>query len=210
MPQNVVDADTWTATVQCRADGEAVDGAGQLLLAQDLADRSLFVKNRVPGAAATYVLKVPVMLGPIGTARFTQSHAGIYQSDITDAGAEHIPIFGLPSFGTITTFTAYVDGLYDLGAAHPGLVGNPPRIYLGYKDKAVGGSAVSFAMFVDDPFASANLAAYEVPHSISPGAPVAHVINANYSYFFRLFGESGGNETADKFAVYGFDITITV
>ena len=209
MPQNVVDADTWTATVQCRADGEAVDGAGQLLIAQDLADRTLYVKNRVPGAAATYVLKVPVMLGPYGTARFTLSAAGIYHSDITDSGNERVPIFGLPSSGTITTFTAYVDGLYDLGAAHPNLVGTPPRVYLNYKDKAVAGVTISNAMFVDDPFASTNQVAYEVPHSISPVAPVAHAINADYSYFFRITGEAGANATADKFAVYGFDITIT-
>jgi len=49
MPQNVVDADVYTAPVQTAIDGDAITGASRLMEAQDLADRTnwLYIRQQL-------------------------------------------------------------------------------------------------------------------------------------------------------------------
>jgi len=46
MPQNVIDADLYTAVVQTAANGDLVDGASRLMEAQDLADRTRYLNQK--------------------------------------------------------------------------------------------------------------------------------------------------------------------
>lgn len=49
MPQNITDVDTWTDPVTCPANGDLVDGTAELDPAQDLANRTRFLYNRMSG-----------------------------------------------------------------------------------------------------------------------------------------------------------------
>jgi hypothetical protein len=67
MPQNVTDADLWTATVQTAIDGDHVEGASRLLEAQDLADRSRYLYNRLQLVTAIQAVTHHAAAGPYAT-----------------------------------------------------------------------------------------------------------------------------------------------
>lgn len=209
MPHNLVDVDTWTAAVAVPDDGDACNAASVEAGFQDLADRTAYTRNRVPGAAASYTLIVPATYVSNDSNRFSYAAGGVYypfpvHSDVTTVGAIGCQIHGLPTSGTITGFAAKVTGLMTAGA-HLGLLGTAPQVVLARYTLSTG--AVVVLDTANDPHATTNQVLYEAPHDIT-SAVLAETLSADRSYYFVVSGEGGGNEANDKFAVYAFAITI--
>lgn len=209
MAHNLVDVDTWTAAITVPDDGDAANAASVEAGMQDLGDRSLYLRNRIPGAAATHTVVVPSMVANVGTAssaRFVQEEECVLQNDVTDSGWVKMPIFGIPTVCTIALAKLYVTGLYSAGA-HAGLVETPPMFWIDRVDMTTG-VATSITGDVSDPHAGVNLALYETMHAITSPA-LAEVTSATRSYYLNIRGEGGANATANKFAYYALALTIT-
>jgi hypothetical protein len=201
---NVVEVDTWTAAVSSVDDGDAASAANFGAADQDLADRTLYLRNRLPGAAASYVFPVCPQPLALGT-RFTVANGYIANSDTTDAGGAYGVIQGLPSSGTITGFVANVTGIYTPGA-HGGLIGTAPTVALVRCVRSTQSQALVGT--TNDPFASTNLASYETEHLITSAA-LAEVISSDTCYMWQITGENGANKANDKFALWSLALTIT-
>jgi hypothetical protein len=205
MAHNVVETNTWEAGVVAPDDGDVFTAASVEAGEQDLANRTLYLRTRVPGAAATYSLVVPMQLCPVGTARFVMEDEALLQSDTTDAGTNRVTISGLPTSGTITNVALYVHGMFTAGA-HGGLIATPPKFVFGRTVITTGVRTVVDTAV--DPFAGTLLASYEVPHTI-PGAVIAEALSATRTYDITISGENGANKANNKFAAYAAVITIT-
>jgi len=205
MPQNVADADLWTVTVQCAADGEAVDGASQLLPAQDLADRARRLYNRSI-AAKGGDFYVPLTAAYVNTnARFTEDWGGApyYNSNVGGVGNLVFPII-VPHIGCeIDNVVVRCTGLYAAGA-HAGDLGTRPEVTLVSTLRATGVSANEANAF--SPTVTSGL--YEAMHDIDLGGGLALPLDGTKFYFLAITGEGGANALVDKFAVYCATITL--
>jgi hypothetical protein len=208
MPQNVVDADTWTVTVETAADGDAVNGASRLLTAQDLADRSRYLYNRTIGPSGVGIWHVPLGDDLVNTAArwaFSQTSTimGWEQTSVASAGRLRWPIV-LPLTGRITQVEARVDGnLGSGGGTHAGLPGTMPRLGLDRQDH-FGGTSAQVGV-VSDP--SASVAAYEVLHSITLSG-LSEDIDEHKTWYVYVDGETGANALANELVLLDIRVTI--
>lgn len=211
MAHNLVDVDTWTASVAVPDDGDAANAASVESGMQDLADRTLYLRNRLPSAAASYQIVVPAFYTQNILSRFSYDIAAAavpypVHTDVTSVGGIYCPLYGLPSSGTITSIVAKVNGKMQAGAPHGGLIGTPPE--LKFIRWASSTAAVTQLAVTPDPHANTNLALYEAPHDISSGVLAESLSTARvYSVFVE--GEGGLNAANDNFGVYCFVVTIT-
>lgn len=211
MSHALVEVDTWTAAVEVLDDGDALNSAGLLMPAQDLADRTLYLRNRLPGAASSYTVIVPAFYTQNINARFAYDIAAAavpfpVHTDVTSVGGIFCPLVGLPTSGTIVEVVAKVNGLMSPGA-HAGLLGGgnePTSTFVRYVPSTGARTDVDVAT---DPYANTNQVLYEAPHDIT-SAVLAEVISADRVYSVYVEGEGGGNALNDKFGVYAFAITI--
>lgn len=208
MPQNVVDADTWTATVQCAADGDSVDGASQLLVAQDLADRTRRLYNRsIETIGGAYQIPIcPVdFLGPAGGAAQRWHWADTLNGWYADAAGAEEMLVPLPALTdcTFDTITAYVDGDANGLGPHVALPGTMPRITL-YRLDAGAGTLTNVGNQVDT---SGGVAAYEVLHTIALSV-AAQTVDATTQYAVSIRGEAGANSIANALVLFGLAMNV--
>lgn len=202
MPQTVVDADLWTVNVQCAADGDAVDGASQLLPAQDLSDRSRWLHNRTIESVGGDLLvpMIPVSFGLAARWAFGTAGASLrYLVNTSVAGADEA-VIPLPTLHNCTFDEVEVSlhGDFLVSGPHAGLPGTMPRITLYHIDLTTGAeTAVGNA--VDG---SAGVAAYESAHVITL-AHAAQTMDENSAFYISLRGESGANAMASYLHVFG-------
>ena len=210
MPQNVVDADTWTATVQCRADGEAVDGAGQLLMAQDLADRTNYLNNRTIEAIGGDLLvpMTPVHFGADDEWSFEDFIGGgavrriLVNNIVATSGEAVIPLPALHNC-TFDNVKLYCHGAALQAPRGGALPTNMPRVTLYHIDTTTG-TETSVGSQIDT---SANMAAYEIAHIITLTV-AAQTIDSTSAFYASLRGESAGTAGTDYFAAFGMTIHI--
>lgn len=211
MPQNVVDVDTFTATVQCQADGDAVNGASCLVPAQDLSDRTRWLHNRVIESVGGDLL---VPLTPISygaTARWgfvdttgSNEHRVMVNHNIGGTDEALIPLPTLHNC-TFDEVEIYVDGGWGIpitSTTH-GALPTMPRLTLYHIDTTTG-TEISVGNQVDT---SANVAAYEVPHPITLSV-AAQTMDSTSAFYASIRGESGGSAVPDDLAVLGMTIQV--
>lgn len=208
MPQNVVDADTWTVTVETAADGDAVNGASRLLTAQDLADRTRYTYNRTIGPSGVGIWHVPLGEPIINTnSRWTFSETALImgweQTSVVDAGHLRWPI-PTPLTGRITQIEARVDGnLGSGGGAHAWPIGTLPRLGLNRQDH-FGSTSAQVGVAVDG---SGSAAAYEVLHSITLSG-LTEDIDEHKTWYVFFEGETGANSLANELVLLDIRVTI--
>jgi hypothetical protein len=202
MPQDIVeDENVWTLTVQVAADGDPVDGASQVLIGQDLADRTAYLRKRTLGPVGG-IASYPTPLAdygqnsgfsPIGPAvNFTWYQANNLATDIFAA-----PLW-LPFSGRVTKVYATVNGNGAGGGPHVGWpLGAPPVIRL-YKHDALLSVNRTLLASASDPSGSA--AAYDTWHELALTG-LAIDLAAAQTYFIEIQGESGANSIAGAFAL---------
>lgn len=212
MAHALVDVDAFDAAVTVPDDTDAASAASVGTPFQSLANRTAFVRARVPGAAASYQVVIPAYFTGNLAARFAYEPAGggnprsyPINADVTSTGGIWCPVGGLPSKGTITAFDALVTGLETAGA-HAGLVGTAPAV--GFYRRQLSTGAIAAVATTNDPHATTSLVAYEAPHTI-PSGVLAESLSADKAYYAIVTGEGGANATADKFSIQAFVVTIT-
>lgn len=211
MPTAVVDADTFTATINVPNDGEAANQASLLTnFVQGLANRTTNIRKGVPGIAPSMVYRIPIAASHNNSgARFSKPTAGNdpivwVQSSVADAGGLSFEL-PLQAVGTISRVAVRVDGNGG-GFSHGGFpVGTMPRIKLfrttndsGLTSTQIGSTAID---------GSGTVGAYETPHFIEITGQ-SQVISANFGYFVVLEGEAGANSVANALALYWVEVTI--
>src|SRR5512133_125248 len=109
MAHALADVDAFDANVTVPDDTDAASAASVGVPFQSLANRTAFVRARVPGAAASYQVVIPARIAGNANARFSYTRTGgtvptayPVHSDVTSVGGVLCPLTGLPSSGTIT------------------------------------------------------------------------------------------------------------
>lgn len=207
---NIVEVDTFSANVSAVDDGDAASAANFTADTQQLSNRTRWLYNRTP-AAVGIVHPVPIIVVTSSLSRFIwgttvggSEFSILVNSDTTDAGLACCVVTGLPMSGTITQVQAMVTGIYTAGA-HGGLVGTAPSVAFARRVMSTG--VITVINTTNDPYASTDLGLYEAPHAITSAACAEQITNDRV-YVFRVTGENGANKANDKFAVYGFKVTI--
>jgi hypothetical protein len=210
-----VDADAWVAVVEA-SDGDPVNQTAWRQADGPLADRSLWLRNRILGGVTGGKFELPLVPLKNANDRFTFKQPGggsvsyvWQQTDVTDAGELVFPVCVPFVKGNVTKVTAYVHGKIDSGSSHAGVPGTLPKITLlgrNYAALTAGGSVFSV---VTDP--SASLVAYEADHVIEyTGAPVFAVLGGASSVgYIKVEGEAGANNAADKFGLGAILLEVT-
>jgi hypothetical protein len=203
MPQNIVDADTWTATVQVAADGDAVDGASQVLIGQDLADRTRYLYNRNIAAVGGLLGVALINATPSTSARWIPVDGFNWQmTSVASAGllALHLPqVLG----AKLTEVHCMVHGDLEGNGPHGALPATMPQIELDRIDY-LGAGVTNIGTTVDS---SANVAAYETHHLISITG-LSEAFDEEKQWALKVKGETGANSLVDTLAFYGCYIKI--
>jgi hypothetical protein len=204
MPQNVTDNDTWTATVQCQADGDAVDGTNCLVPAQDLADRSRYLYNRTPAASggAYQVPICPVDFGAVARWAWLTTSNGWYCANIGGADEMVIPLPALIDT-TFDSVTMILHGDANGAGPHGGAIGTMPRITLYRIDGALG-TFTNVGSQIDTTVAPAT---YDVLHSVTLSV-AAQTVDSTTQYAVSIRGESGANSIAGALVMFGLHMNI--
>lgn len=209
MPQDIVGADLWTVTVQCAADGDAVNGASQVLMAQDLTDRTKYLRAKTIGAYGTAPLRhVPIGASPsVNNFAFNPPSGGIsfswYQTatgGLADYVGFFLPIVALT--GRLTSVEARVEGDLVAGGPHAALPAVLPTLSL-YRQDRLGGTSGLVATTTDT---SATKEAYDALHLIRL-LSLAEPIGDNITWWVRLTGEGGAGAQAVSFGVVDIRFT---
>ncbi len=197
---NVPGTNTWPTNVRVIDDGDTCSNAEHGATASDLADRTTYVRDGVPGKAASLAVKVPLAPAENASARFEFSAAYWRQLDVTTAGRL---IFPVPTTvkGKITSVTARIHGHIG-GVGHAGLPATKPKLLLWRIDPALTLTVVASA--TDAP---ANLAAYETAHNLSITGLSAAIV-AGQEYFIQFEGETGANSSALDLTLSSIEVTI--
>jgi hypothetical protein len=212
MPQNVADADTWTATVQCAADGEAVDGASQLLPAQDLSDRTRRLYNRsieTVGGDLLVPLNVVSLFPAGGAARWAWEVVGaVYRGWLVNSSVAGVDecLIALPTLHncTFNSVAMIIDGDAGSGGAHAGW---PPAVFPRITLIGVDSSTSTSTNIGNAVDAPANQAAYEVSHAVTL-AVAAQTMDEDHAYYVSIRGENGGAAQANSLALMGCQMTV--
>lgn len=209
MPVNLTDADTWTTTVQSIANGEALNAVNLQVGPQDLADRSLYLRNRnveavggrlslmpyifdvVNGAAAYGTLDVAAGGGSPATTIYSPSTAtSVWQ--VKAWIPTRIGVTASPP--TVTSVSMVIRG--DSGLA--GLPSPMPRIYLA----SMSPSAGQGTLIGSQTDATAVLLDFKAPHAVTftPGSGQS-LSPTGYLYVECVIGD-GSNNSADLLDLY--------
>lgn len=198
MAKTLVESNEFTADITVPEGGDARTAASIEPAFQRLTNRSKFLKERIPGVAASYRVEIPLAVIQNTNGRFTGNGSGWFQSDVTSGGPLYIVIPRFPE-GKIDELHVLVAG----GVGHAGLPGTKPSIGL-FRwnatpgDPAVGSSyaGVVGGVYQSDP--SASVAAYEAVHLISQTG-LNYTPDANELIQLVIWGESGANALANQF-----------
>lgn len=188
MPNNVTDADTWTATVQSIADGDELDAANLLLGVQGLANRTLYIASRVPGVAqgGVWVAINPLAGGASSSGTGTWVSGGNWVN--TAHGTKSVGFgFSCPHGGSIQTLRAWITP----AGSHAGLPATMPQLAAQFFNVQTGGST-SPATQSDT---SGSVGAYETLHAITLtlGSPVALLPGVSKTGIVSFSGEDSTN-----------------
>jgi hypothetical protein len=197
MPQNVVDTDTWTVTVQTAADGDTVNGASRLLEAQDLSDRTRRLYNRSPYALGGQInCPFRAAIGSGAGAWTWQVSPTLAWYQTNSAGASLLEV-DIP-----TLFRCEIDQVVVrvMGAAGHGALPTMPILSLW---KQLDGVHSVLGTQVDT---SINVAAYEVVHTIGITG-IGETWDDDASYVIGFNGEAPPNNV-NNLELYNVQIRI--
>ncbi len=172
-------------------------------LATKLGNRTKYLRERVAGAGSGYSVGVPLCAPVQNTSnRFSSNGQAWLQTDVTSAGTLrfHMP---LPDFGKMTALTLTVDG----GSAHGALPATMPRIALIKIAHIVGNASISETTIATLTDASANVAAYELIHTISITG-LSETLSVNADWLIVIEGETGANSLANQFRFFRIVATV--
>lgn len=202
MPVNITDADTWTATIQAPADGDAVSSASAKIGVQGLANRSLYIASRVPGAAQGGVW---VPINPLAGVA-SSSGTGTWLSGGTWINSAHGTKtvgfgFACPHGGTIQSIRAWITP----AGSHAGLPATMPQITAAFYNLQTG-SATSPAVQADT---SASVGAYEAHHAITLTlpSPIQLLPGVGKTGVVSFAGEDSTNAN-DNLVLYGIELLV--
>jgi hypothetical protein len=200
--QSIVDADVWTVTVEVAADGDPVNGASQVLIGQDIADRTRFLHNRTLGPVGS----PPYWHTPIGASPQVNnfsfgppSGGGTFAwfQTATGGGVDLVGFpLATPLTGRITSVEAVVDGDLAAGAPHGALPAELPTFTL-YRQDEAGATSGVVAGATDS---SGSAAAYDVLHEIKI-VGLSEDIGPNITWWVVLTGEGGAGSQANSFGL---------
>lgn len=199
MPTNLTGTNTWTDPVQGIANGDPVDAATDNLALQGLANRDVWLKNRILSAGGGIV---PIPLN----APFSNSGGFAFYDSGTgrigwrqEAAAVHLMRWVIPPLvsGKLVRVYASIDGNGG-GTNHVGLPAQLPILQLTHVDMATG-VATTGAAAAD----GSNLAAYELLHEISVAPVPDWYFGPTVFTYLDFFGESGANSLANCLLLIG-------
>ncbi len=197
---NVPGTNTWQTNVRVIDDGDTCSNAEHGATASDLADRTVYVRDGVPGKAASLAVKVPLVSTWNVDDRFEFNTALWLQNDVTSAGRL---TFSVPTTvkGKIVSIRARIHGQWG-GVSHAGLPATKPKLTLWRADPSLAVTVIASA--TDAP---ASLAAYETAHDLSITGLNATIV-AGQEYFVQFEGETGANSGALSVALSSIEVTI--
>jgi hypothetical protein len=206
MPSNIIESNAFTSPLQVPNDTEAANQASLLLFAQGLANRSLFLRQRIPGIADTY--NITHALAAMAMVGFAYENTAlvplsIYQSSISGSPRVFIPLAGLPATGRISQVRIDVGGA--LNTSHVSLPATMPFINLVYQPVTSGAMPVSLGTQADT---SASASAYNAPHAITLTLGTPHTIRTDSSYYLIVNGELGAGALENEFYISRLRSTI--
>jgi hypothetical protein len=193
-------SNTFPEDVRVIDDGDMCSGAEHGATATDLADRTVYVRDGVPGKAPSIAVKVPLVPAQNSNARFEFQVVRWQQADVTSVGGLTFPVPTTVK-GKITGIKARIHGAQG-GGGHAGLPATKPQLILYRNSPAF---TVTLVASITDP--SANLAAYEVPHDLAITG-LNEVIVAGQEYFALFQGEAGANSSPLLLALSSIEVTI--
>lgn len=201
MPTNIVDVDTWTATIVTAADGDAVNGASRATEAQGLADRSRYLRNRVRSAADGYigVPIVPAYLSANPTYPvFDSTYCGWRWSNVSAPANMFI---GVPEMFNcrITEVHAMFHGDLMVAGPHAGQPANLPTLEVYENDWTGAGTSTKVANIT---YTWVDIPTYESHQLISATGLTLDMDNSK-QVVAEFTGESGANALANSMIFYG-------
>ncbi|MGB0963973.1 MAG: hypothetical protein ACPGVY_14905 [Mycobacterium sp.] len=198
MATNLTESDTFDASVPIPDNGDAVAEGGLQNMAQALANRTQYLKDRIRGDTVSVPFSVSISI--VG---FTMVNASILQNSATNPSIAFF--LDLPEKGTLTALTALVAGDVSGGSAHSGGLPGLPGMIVSHMDAASTPVPTALSHVQDS---SASAAAYDAAHTIAKtGLSIA--LSPTTKFTAVIDGETGGNYVANKFTVLGFTADIT-
>lgn len=189
---NITDVDAFTDPVDIPADGDPATSASLLQFAQDLANRTRYLKNRaIDGLTGTIAIPIIASTGTL-SADFTQTDDGPNSGSSgsliqTATGAIHsrMPVLGMPRFGTLRRMRVTLEG----ASGHGALPATQPRFRLFRQLKSLDGQST---MVIDLSDAAASVVAYEASHEIT-SSDVSIALTPAQLWSLTVDGEGGAN-----------------
>jgi hypothetical protein len=204
MPINITDQDQFDATVTSPSNGEQANSASLVnTFVQKLSNRTHYTRRRVPGAASSYELGIPLGRTIIPGGGIPEFAATIMQHFQEAPNAKLIVRVPLPSFGMIQSVRVVWKGNH----SGPNLPGTMPRFrfYRSFFPIGAGGGG---GLLINQWDTSPNVAAYNQIHNISHTLASPTGISASTAaYTLEIDGEGGANYENDA-SLLGAFITI--
>lgn len=212
MAHNLTETPTFDAIVTVPDPGDARTAASVVTFAQQLADRSQYLKQQAFGASNYSSFSIPLSSGQddsgaSATICWTYQFGAWIETNKA-AGNKLVIDVVFPDRCTVTAVAVYCTGNVLAGAAHGALPATKPKVtFREVTPHAASAPTITFTANVTD--APASVAAYEAYHILGGGLTVNHVIDAaNCAYRLEIEGEQGANSINSYFAVsnifYGF------
>jgi hypothetical protein len=198
MPQNITGTNVNTSPIVVPDNGDPVDGAGLALATQGLANTITYTQDKILGIGPDRFIAIPMLpimnFSNIWTNNVGDAGGMGYWIQSTNAGGEiQFPLPVLP-FGFLKEVYVWL-----VGQGHGALPANKPRlrVYKRLNVTTVGGlfpsSSIEGATITDG---SANVAAYEVVHSLAKTG-MALALDYAHTYNISVIGESSTNAIAN-------------
>jgi hypothetical protein len=187
-------ADSFPGTVAVLDDGDPPDAATWAPALEGLADRTIFLRNRLLGTEAGDEVPISMIAGPGSTVNFTWDSPDMQwrQDSVASAGVLWFDMSTvLPKSGVLTQLELFFAGAPGHAAFPGGAPATMPKLSLWRKHAQTAGAATSLGTATD---ASATEAIYEGVHGLSiTGLTEAISHSSDNRYYLTFEGETGAN-----------------
>jgi hypothetical protein len=214
MSTPIIEVDAFTGTVVTMEDGDDRDAASVLQATQPLTNRSLFLRNRVKGGAASYrdqpTFIAEALTNFVWTNTWNTSGIGggnriaYAQTDTAAPNGFYVPL-SMPRADGLAKITEVRVRFHPTVGTHGDVPAVQPTFSL--IQQPLNGDAPTVLRTVT--FAAGSVGAYEADQLITlgTGGSLPHIILATSMYWARFEGEAGADSEIGL-AVFGIDMSI--
>jgi hypothetical protein len=231
MPTNIVEVDTYTATIQVPNDTEDANQSSlKDTFVQALANRTnrhklhklgdgvtsvtealtvdgagaiTYSAGKWPGLSSRVITRIQDTFGGFSSASWSRNSNGLWVQLTANTDEVLFPLNNLIDGASLTSVIVRVDGDLAGGGSHGGLPATMPRLTVYRRDD--GASLTQLGQATDS---SSSVGAYDAAHEITVSG-LTDTIDEAKPYFASLRGESGANSIAAAFALIHLRATFT-